>query len=82
MGAQHACLIPPSGTSIPDRLRVRFNQLGIHPHVLEDHFWTGSPKQGLVLGTGSVHESQMNHWISVLSELLAPKSAPKLDYKK
>ena len=82
VGAQHACLIPPSGTSIPDRLRVRFNQLGIHPHVLEDHYWTGSPQQGLVLGTGSVHESQMNHWISVLSELLVPRAAPKLDYKK
>jgi hypothetical protein len=29
-----------------------------------------------VLGTGSVHESQMNHWVSVLSELLPPKSRP------
>jgi len=75
-GAQHACLISPSGTSIPDRLRVRFNQQGIHPHFLEDHYWTGSPQHGLVLGTGSVHESQMSHWVSVLSELLPPKSRP------
>ncbi|NQW40891.1 MAG: PLP-dependent aminotransferase family protein [Cryomorphaceae bacterium] len=81
-GAQHACLISPGGTSIPDRLRARFNQQGIHPHFLEDHYWTGSPQYGLVLGTGSVHESQMNHWVSVLSEQLPPKTATKLDYKK
>ena len=81
-GAQHACLISPGGTSIPDRLRARFNQQGIHPHFLEDHYWTGSPQYGLVLGTGSVHESQMNHWVSVLSELLPPKTVGKLDYKK
>ena len=80
--AQHACLIPPSGTSIPDRLRARFNQQGIHPHFLEDHYWTGSPQYGLVLGTGSVHESQMNHWVGVLSEQLPTKTAAKLDYKK
>jgi hypothetical protein len=35
-----------------------------------------------VLGTGSVHESQMNHWVSVLSELLPPQITAKLDYKK
>ena len=80
--AQHACLIPPSGTSIPDRLRARFIQQGVHPHFLEDHYWTGSPQCGLVLGTGSVHESQMNHWVGVLSEQLPTKTAAKLDYKK
>ena len=49
---------------------------------LMDDYWTGSPQYGLVLGTGSVHESQMNHWVSVLSELLPPKTVGKLDYKK
>jgi hypothetical protein len=29
-----------------------------------------------------VHESQMNHWISVLADTMVPKSPTKLDFKK
>jgi GntR family transcriptional regulator/MocR family aminotransferase len=80
--AQHGVLQPPPGVSLHPRLRGHFAQRGIHPHLLEDHYWTGSTHSGLVLGAGSVHEAQMNHWISVLSDAVAPKPLTKLDFKK
>jgi len=81
-GAQHACLLPPPDVALGPRLSEHFAQRGIHPHLLDDHYWTGTPQSGLVLGAGSVHEAQMNHWISVLSDLVLPKTFPKLDFRK
>jgi DNA-binding transcriptional MocR family regulator len=81
-GAQHGVLQPPPGASLNVRLRGNFAQRGIHPHLLDDHFWAETPQSGLVVGAGSVHESQMNHWISVLADTMVPKSPTKLDFKK
>ena len=81
-GAQHGVLLPPPGASLNARHRGHFAQRGIHPHLLDDHFWAETPQSGLVVGAGSVHESQMNHWISVLADTMVPKSPTKLDFKK
>ncbi|MFZ9778356.1 MAG: PLP-dependent aminotransferase family protein, partial [Schleiferiaceae bacterium] len=80
--AQHGVLQPPPGVTLNPRLRGHLAQRGIHPHLLEDHYWTGTAQHGLVLGAGSVHEAQMNHWISVLGDTVVPTAPHKLDYKK
>lgn len=80
--AQHACLIAPEGSTLNDRMRHDFTKVGINPHILEDHYWTGKSRSGLVLGSGSVHDSQMNHWVQQLAEICLPRVDRKLDYKK
>lgn len=72
--AQHACLIPPQGTILHDSIRQDCLRQGMNPHFIEDHYWSAPQATGLVLGAGSLHDSQLNHWVRQLSTLCSART--------